>query len=144
MKYLLTLLVIIFSVAVNAQTKQEVQALAKTKLLEQTVFGTKDSLTLEKLFAKNSTYTHSSGKMETREEAIRNISHNRSVYTKSDTLIGYNTEKFKDSTVVKHLFIANEKKVDGTESMLRLQITLVWVKENGDWKLIRRIAEKVH
>jgi len=144
MKYLLTISAIIFSVAVNAQTKQEVQALAKAKLLEQTVFGTKDSLTLEKLFAKNATYTHSSGKMETREEAIRNISHNRSVYTKSDTLISYNTEKFKDSTVVKHLFIAKEKKVDGTEAMLRLQITLVWVKENGDWKLIRRQAEKVH
>jgi ketosteroid isomerase-like protein len=45
---------------------------------------------------------------------------------------------------VKHLFIAKEKKVDGTEAMLRLQITLVWVKENGDWKLIRRQAEKVH
>ena len=144
MKYLLTISAIIFSVAVNAQTKQEVQALAKTKLLEQTVFGTKDSLTLEKLFAKNATYTHSSGKMETREEAIRNISHNKSVYTKSDTLISYNTEKFKDSTVVKHLFIAKEKKVDGTESMMRLQITLVWAKENGDWKLIRRQAEKVH
>jgi hypothetical protein len=74
MKNLLTILVLLFSVAVNAQSKQERQALANSKLLEQTVFGTKDSLTLEKLFAKNATYTHSSGKMETREEAIRNIS----------------------------------------------------------------------
>ena len=144
MKNLLTILVLLFSVAANAQSKQERQALANSKLLEQTVFGTKDSLTLEKLFAKNATYTHSGGKMETREEAIRNISHNKSVYTKSDTLMSYKVENFKDSTVVNHLFIANEKKVDGSESMLRLNLRLVWVKENGDLKLFRRVATKVH
>lgn len=144
MKNLLTILVLLFSVAVNAQSKQERQALANSKLLEQTVFGTKDSLTLEKLFAKNATYTHSSGKMETREEAIRNISQNKSVYTKSDTLISYNVENFKDSTVVNHLFIAKEKKVDGSESMLRLSLRLVWVKEKDDLKLFRRVATKVH
>lgn len=144
MKYLLTILLFIFSVAVSAQSKQERQALANSKLLEQTVFGTKDSLTLEKLFAKGATYTHSSGKMETREEAIRNISHNKSVYTKSDTLISYNVEKFKDSTVVNHLFIAKEKKADGSEAMLRLSLRLVWVKEKGDLKLFRRVATKAH
>jgi thioredoxin reductase len=132
----------IFSGLVNAQSKQERKAMAKAILLEQKVFGAKDSLTLEKLFAKNATYSHSSGKMETREEAIRNISKNKSVYTKSDTLITYSTEKFKDSIVVKHLFIAKEKKVDGTESMLRLHLTLTWVKEKGDWKLFRRVAKK--
>lgn len=144
MKNLFTILLFIISVTVHAQSKQERQALANSKLLEQTVFGTKDSLTLEKLFAKNATYTHSSGKMETREEAIRNISHNKSVYTKSDTLISYNVENFKDSAVVNHLFIAKEKKVDGSESMLRLSLRLVWVKENGDLKLFRRVATKVH
>jgi ketosteroid isomerase-like protein len=80
--------------------------------------------------------------VETRDEAIGNIVKNRSVYTRSDTLISYKTEKFKDSTVVKHLFIAKEKKADGTEGMLRLHLTLVWVKENGDWKLYRRVAKK--
>ncbi len=142
MKYLLGISFFIFSVLVNAQSKQERQALAKSKLLEQTVFGTKDSITLEKLFAKNATYIHSSGKIETRDEAIGNIAKNRSMYSKSDTVISYNTEKFKDSTVVKHLFIAKEKKADGTEGMLRLYLTLVWVKEKGDWKLYRRVAKR--
>ena len=142
MKYLLTISLFIFSILVNAQSKQERQALANSKLLEQTVFGTKDSITLEKLFAKNATYIHSSGKVETRDEAIGNIVKNKSVYTRSDTLISYNTETFKDSTVVKHLFIAKEKKADGTEAMLRLHLTLVWVKEKGDWKLFRRVAKR--
>jgi thioredoxin reductase len=142
MKYLVPILVIFLSITVYAQSKQERQALANSKLLEQTVFGTKDSLTLEKLFAKKATYIHSSGKVETREEAISNIVKNKSVYTRSDTLISYNTEKFKDSTIVKHLFIAKEKKADGTEGTLRLHLTLTWVKEKGDWKLLRRVAKR--
>jgi hypothetical protein len=137
------ILLIVFSLSVNAQSKQEIKALANAKLLELTVFGTKDSATLEKLFAKNATYIHSSGKVEKRDEAIRNIVHNKSVYVIADTLLSYDLKTYKDSSVVNHLFIAKEKKADGTESILRLNLKLVWVKEKGDWKLFRRQATKV-
>jgi len=132
-----------FTVAMNAQTKPIRQAMANSMLLEQTVFGSKDSATLENLFAKNATYIHSSGKIESRDEAIHNIIHNRSVYKKIDTLVGYNTITVNDSIIVKHAFVAKETKTDGTESILRLKLELVWIKEKKDWKLYRRTATKI-
>ena len=144
MKYILTILIFIPVMAANAQSsKQLKQALANSRLLERTVFGTKDSLTLEKLFAKDATYIHSSGKVESRDEAIRNIVQNKSVYTKADTLVGFKANTYPDSTIVTHAFVAKEKKADGTESMLRLNLELVWIKEKGKWKLYRRKATRI-
>lgn len=143
MKNLPTILLLMVSVIACSQSKNERQTMANSKLLEKTVFGTKDSSTLEDLFAKNATYIHSSGKVETRDEAIRNIVLNRSVYTKIDTLIGYNVKTDGDSIIVTHAFVAKEKKADGSESMLRLNLELVWIKEKKDWKLYRRKATRI-
>jgi ketosteroid isomerase-like protein len=107
------------------------------------VFGTKDSLTLEDLFAKDATYGHSGGKVETREEAIRNIIRNRSVYEKTDEIADYNVTMHDDVAVVRHFFEATEKKEDGSESKLKLSLMLVWVKEKGKWKLFARQALKI-
>src|SRR3954471_21831413 len=70
-----------------AQSKDEKALVARTYLLSHTVFGTKDSLTLEDLFAKKATYGHSHGNLQTREEAIAGISRNKSVYTDTSVTI---------------------------------------------------------
>ena len=143
MKNLLIILFLIPAICANAQSKKLRQALANTRLLERTVFGTKDSLTLESLFAKDATYIHSSGKLESREEAIRNIVQNKSVYAKIDTLVGYRTEIVNDSIIVEHAFVARETKADGAQSTLRLNLHLVWIKEKGKWRLYRRKATRI-
>ena len=143
MKNLLIILFLIPGICANSQSKKLRQALANTRLLERTVFGTKDSLTLENLFAKDATYIHSSGKVEAREEAIRNIVQNKSVYAKIDTLVGYRTEIVNDSIVIEHAFVAKETKADGAQSTLRLNLHLVWIKEKGKWKLYRRKATRI-
>ncbi len=63
-------------------------------------------MTLEDLFAKDATYGHSGGKVETRNEAIRNIVRNRSVYEKANDIAGYNVTIQDDVAVVRHLFDA--------------------------------------
>ena len=143
MKYLLTIMILVVALCTKAQTKDAIKVMSNARLLERTVFGTKDSLTLEKLFAKNATYIHSSGKVESRDEAIRNIVLNRSVYTKIDTLVGYNVKKVNDSMILNHAYVAKEKKADGSESTLRLNLELVWIKEKKDWKLYRRKASRI-
>ncbi len=143
MKYLFYIAFLVLSFSADAQNKKTVKILANTALLERTVFETKDSATLEKLFAKTLTYGHSSGKIETREEAIKGIVNNKSVYTKNYSVpSGYNVFNNGDSIMVKHKFIATEKKADGTEGKLDLTIELAWIKEKGDWKLARRQATK--
>lgn len=124
---------------VFAQSKDEKRLAARTYLLSHTVFGTKDSATLEGLFAHGLSYGHSKGKIENRAEALTNISGNKSVYT--DTAIKNIVITIQGKVaIVRHLFTAKENKVDGTVVPLNFTMMLVWVKENKEWKLIGRQA----
>ena len=139
--YILVAFVMLAAVSVNAQSaKDEQQIIANTQLLSNTIFGTKDSLTLESLFAKKASYGHSHGNLQTRQEAIASISKNKSVY--KDTSVKDIKVLFanKNTAIVRYLFDANENKTDGTITPLRFSMMLVWVKENGKWKLFGRQA----
>jgi ketosteroid isomerase-like protein len=125
---------------VNAQSKNEKAVIERTYLLIHTVFGTKDSMTLEDLFAKPATYGHSHGNVQTREQAISGISHNQSTYT--DTSVSNVSVIFAndDVAIVRHVFKATENAKDGKLTPLNLGLMLVWVKEKGKWKLFGRQA----
>jgi hypothetical protein len=115
-------------------------------LLSQTIFGTKDSSVLEDLFARNVSYGHSHGNLQTRQEAIAGITKNRSVY--KDTSVRNIQVVFgsKKTAIVRYLFDANENKADGTVTPLHFSMMLVWIKEgkddkdDDDWKLFGRQA----
>jgi len=139
MKKLLLLITLFVSIAAAAQSKDEQAIIERTYLLSNTIFGTKDSLTLEDLFAKTATYGHSHGNLQTREEAIKAISANKSNYT--DTAISKMTVYITGKTAIsRHLFKANENKTNGTVSKLDFAMILVWVKEKGKWRLFGRQA----
>jgi hypothetical protein len=143
MRLFLTIILVTLAFAVQGQDKQTIKVLANAKLLDRTVFGNKDSATLEKLFASTLSYVHSSGRVETREEALRNIVHNKSLYTPVQDAFPYKVSSRGDSMVVEHVFKAIEKKADGSDSELNLSIETVWIRENKDWKLARRQATKI-
>lgn len=142
MKKLLVVLLLATVFAANAQSKDEKELVARTYLLSHTVFGTKDSGTLEDLFAKQATYGHSHGNLQTREEAIRGASTNKSYYTDTAlTIIKVIVEN--KTAIVRHLFRAKEHKADGTVVPLNFSMMLVWVKEKGKWRLMGRQAVSV-
>ena len=125
-----------------AQSKNEKALIERTYLLSHTIFGSKDSLALEDLFAKKASYGHSGGKVETRAEAVAAISKNKSIYT--DTAVSNISVVINDDVaVVRHLFKAKENKVDGTVTPLNFTMMLVWVKEKGKWRLMGRQAVKL-
>lgn len=140
MKKIFSFSVLLFAISVNAQTKAEKELVARTYLLSHTVFGTKDSLTLEDLFAKTATYGHSHGKLQTRREAIDGACHNQSSY--SDTAVSNISVLFANNqtAIVRHLFKAIEHTKDGRDVVLNFSMMLVWVKENGKWRLFGRQA----
>jgi len=139
MKKLLVIIFVATAIISNAQSKQEKELIARTYLLSHTVFGTKDSLTLEDLFAKQASYGHSHGNLQTRAEAIKGISQNKSKYTDTSvTILKVIIED--DVAIVRHLFKANENKADGTVTPLNFTMMLVWVKEKGKWRLMGRQA----
>lgn len=142
MKKFFVVLLLFSSVTVWAQNKDEIAVLANTRSLFQTVFGSKDSVTLEKLFAKELSYGHSGGKLENRQQALQSIVHNASTYANQE--MGPVQVWIKDKTAVtRHTMSANETTKDGKVNALKLHLMLVWVKEKGGWKLIARQAVKV-
>src|SRR3954469_9472063 len=103
MKYYLVLFLLMLCSSVFAQSKKEKELIERTYLLSHTVFGTKDSLTLEDLFAKKATYGHSHGNLQTREQAVTGISKNTSTYT--DTAVSNIQVIINDDVaIVRHLF----------------------------------------
>lgn len=145
MKKLAIILILVTGVLeINAQTaKDEKQIIERTQLLSKTVFGTKDSLTLEDLFAKTATYGHSHGNLQTREEAITGISHNKSVYT--DTSVKDIKVIFGNSgvAIARYLFNATETSKEGKVTPLRFTMMLVWIKEKSKWRLFGRQAVSI-
>ena len=139
MKAVISFIFLFCFVAVKAQTKDEKELTEKTYLLSHTVFGTKDSATLEKLLAKTVSYGHSHGNLQTREEMIKGVTHNQSVYT--DTVVSNIKIFIEDKTaIVRYLFKAKENKKDGTVTDLNFSMLLVFIKEDSVWKVMGRQA----
>jgi ketosteroid isomerase-like protein len=143
MKKLVFIPVLLLIVSLGfGQSKKEREVIERTYLLSHTVFGTKDSLVLEDLFARQATYGHSHGNLQTREEAIKGVSKNRSVYTDTSMrLLKVIVEG--DVAIVRHLFSAKEHKTDGTVTPLNFTMMLVWIKEKGKWRLMGRQAVSI-
>lgn len=142
MKRVLVFILIVSTFAVRAQSREEQALTARTYLLSHTVFGSKDSLTLEDLFARTATYGHSGGNLQTREEAITGISHNRSTYT--DTAVSdIHILIDKNTAIVRHKFLATETAKDGKVTQLKFAMMLVWIREKGRWRLMGRQATKL-
>ena len=142
MKKLFFVVAMLNVLVLSAQSKDEKQIIAQTDLLSHIVFGdTKDSNTLEGLFAKTATYGHSHGNVQTREQAITGILHNQSTYTNtsvSNMSVIFNGDD--NVSIVRYLFKATENTKDGKANPLNLNIMLVWIKEKGKWKLFGRQA----
>jgi len=142
MKQLLAIIFLSTGLTAAAQSKNEKAIIERTYLLSHTVFGTKDSLTLEDLFASKASYGHSHGNLQTRSEAIAGISRNKSKYT--DTAVSNIQVIIEDETaIVRYLFKAKENKVDGTVTPLNFSMMLVWVKEKRKWRLMGRQAVSI-
>ncbi|MGZ3853512.1 MAG: nuclear transport factor 2 family protein [Flavisolibacter sp.] len=142
MKKLIVVLFVTIAFVAGAQSKDEKELVARTYLLSHTVFGTKDSLTLEDLFAEQATYGHSHGNLQTRDEAIKGISKNKSNYTDTSvTILKVIVEN--NTAIVRHLFKGNEHKADGSVTPLNFSMMLVWIKEKGKWRLMGRQAVSV-
>jgi hypothetical protein len=142
LKSVFTILFSLLAIVAIAQSKKIRQVLSNSEMVIHAVFGSKDSTMLEKLFAKELVYEHSSGKVENREQAIFGILHNQSKYEEDILPTPMNVIEKGDSVVTKKVFKAVEKKADGTTGQLNLIIEMVWIKEGGEWKLARRKATK--
>ena len=124
-----------------AQSREE-QVLQNVKLLNSTIFGSKDSAVINGLLAKTLSYGHSGGSIENRETALRNASKIGNVYSKLEAR-DFSVELADKNVAVVRFVTSFVQTTKGNDMPLTLHMLQVWVKEKGTWKLTARQAVKL-
>ncbi len=135
----LSLILLIFAagLAANAQSKDEtLVAAAVEKLRAAMVSGNKADL--ESLLSDDLTYSHSSGKTQTKAVFVDEISTKKSDFLDIQ-LSEQNITITGDVAIVRHILVAHTND-GGKPANPHLGIVLVWKKTKGEWKLIARRA----
>lgn len=101
----------------------------------------KDSVALSKVLADDVTYGHTNAMIQTKAELIRDVMSKVQDYKSIDPS-DMNIRLFNNTAIVNmNAKIVLTYKNEPME--LKMKITLVWVKQNGDWVLEARQAVKI-
>jgi hypothetical protein len=139
MKKIFFLSLFLFSTLAIAQSEKEVEAAVenlRALLIDPTQKG------LEDITTKELTYGHSSGLIENREEFVSALVSGKSDFKSVELSDQSITMQGTDVALVRHKL--KGEIVDGEKvNPVNLGVLLVWVKENGTWKLAARQAFKI-
>lgn len=118
----------------QAAAKAEVEALERQRFAAQVE---KNYDFLGRIFADDLIYTHSSGKMDSKETFINSIKEGKSVYKKVDVetmmVRPYNDQK---TAVINGVVLINQAAADEKPNLLHLRYTVVYVKtKTFGWQL---------
>lgn len=134
------MLIIAFTMNVEAQTKDEKQvALAVETLTKAMIDGNKAAL--ENISSDALNYGHSSGKIQNKTEFVEAIASGQSDFVTIN--LTDQTIVIKDQTAIVRHKLSAETNDGGKPGTVNLGIMLVWVKEKGNWKLLARQAYKL-
>lgn len=137
----LSILLVIVSLTVVGQSKQEKELTAAIELFKKGVVDADKNL-LESVTAENLVYGHSSGKVQNKAEFVAEIVSGQPLdYTSVD--ITEQTISFSgDVAVVRHIYSA-ETLSNGTAGKLKIGNMMIWQNQHGKWKLLARQAYKL-
>jgi uncharacterized protein (TIGR02246 family) len=98
----------------------------------------KDGAMLEKLYAPDLTYTHSSGKNESKAEAITAVVNGKGKTEKIE--FADSTVRVYGKTALVKCKVTMIASTDGKQASTNLNILHVWVKNSSGWQLAARQA----
>lgn len=137
--FCLVMLLPVLSVKTFAQTKDEKAVAMAVDALRKAMVDA-DKAALEKLISDDLSYGHSSGVVQTKQEFIEALTSGKSDFVTIE--LGNQTVKVYDKTaIVRHSLSANTND-NNKPGTVKLVILLVWIKKNGQWKLLARQAVK--
>lgn len=127
------------NVALQAQNTQS-EVMMKMLSLKNALIA-KDSVALSNLLADDVSYGHSTGVIQTKAELIRSALNGEQDY-RSIEPSDMRVRVYNDNTGVVNVTLKINLYNLGKPLDITLLTTLVWVKTNGDWKLVARQAVK--
>jgi len=127
--------------AVSPQTSETDVAAAVQQLMK--AMTTADESLLLSVTADELVYGHSSGKVQNKTEFIAEVLSGQPLVYVSTELLDQTVQMSGDAAVVRHIFTAETKNVDGEPGSLRIGVMQVWQLQNGMWKLLARQAYRL-
>jgi hypothetical protein len=97
-----------------------------------------DAATLDKLYSKDLTYEHSSGKTETKTESIANATKPDGI-AKAIEFHNPSIRVYGNTAIVKSL----ADFTNHTGAVSHLDVLMVWIKSGTTWQLVARQSTKV-
>lgn len=134
----LILITSLWTSLVFAQTDQEVVSAVenfRTALLNE------DVKTLESLTSTSLEYGHSGGQIENQAEFLAVFSGKKADYQVWD-MSNLEVSMYENMAIVRHE-VTGSILSNGNPVSLHLEVMMIWVKENGKWKLLARQAFKM-
>jgi len=128
------------SFALHAQNAQT-EVMSKMMSLKNALIA-KDSVALSNILADNVTYGHSTGVIQTKAQLIRSALNGEQDYRSIDPS-NMNVRIYNDNTGVVTVNLKVNVVNLGKPLDVNLAATLVWIKINGEWKLVARQAVKL-
>lgn len=138
---LLTFCVILQSMMLTAQSKDEQAIISSVKRLNQAMIDG-NQIMLDQLASENLSYGHSSGLVENKDTFITTIVDGKFGFTAID--LTDQTIAISDNiAIVRHKFSAATNNKGQEPGRVNLAVMQVWQKEKGRWFLIGRQATKI-
>jgi hypothetical protein len=121
-----------------AQSGDEAAVKAAVEAFRTAMLGN-DRAQLEALTADQPSYGHSGGKVQNKTEFIEGAMNSRwksiSVSDETTSIVGANA--------ISRFIFTGENESDGKINAVKIGVLMVWLKQDGHWKLLARQAVKV-
>ena len=137
----LSILLVILSLTVVGQSKQEKELTAAIELFKKGVVDADKNL-LESVTAENLVYGHSSGKVQNKAEFVAEIVSGQPLDYVSVETADQTIAVSGDVAIVRHVYSA-ETMSNGTPGKLKIGNMMIWQNQHGKWKLLARQAYKL-
>jgi len=131
----------VLSFSLKAQSAPQTEVMMKMLSLKNALIA-KDSVALSNLLADEVTYGHSTGIIQTKAQLIRSALNGEQDY-RSIEPSNMNIRIYNDNTGVVTINLKVNVINSGKPLDVNLAATLVWIKMNGEWKLVARQAVKL-
>jgi hypothetical protein len=123
---------------VAAQSGDEAAVKAAVEAFRKAMLGN-DRAQLDALTADQLSYGHSGGKVQNKAEFIEGAlnSHWKSINVSDETT------KIVGSNAISRFIFTGENESDGKINAVKIGVLMVWLKQDGHWRLLARQAVKV-
>lgn len=121
-----TLMALLLTGVLSAQSNRTIKILDGSRSVVQAIYEKRDSAVLEKFFATEFVLQQPDGVTLAKKEAIRWLAQHPSRFERAEMRPGYGMSEDKDTSLVRHFYKGREFKPDGSSAPYTVNLVMAW------------------